>query len=223
MRRIVRWSLTARFVHWIHTISCLLLFYTGLALYIPILNSMAVVFGGIQNSRLVHNYSGFVFISIPVIVALITWGGSVRFLKEVFSWGGRDDTESLKKFPAYFFDANKKMPPQGRLKAIQKFAGWFILISSLLVSISGIVMYFNINLPRNLVQWMYPLHELSMIVLGVFLMVHTYVGTGLFAPYRGIWRAMFWNGKVSEVQAEYHWSKWAEERKVSSEQGGESS
>jgi len=214
MRRIKRQSGTARFIHWVHTISCLLLFYTGLALYIPALNGIAVIFGGLQNSRLVHHYSGFIFVGVPIVMALGNWKGFVNFMKEVFTWEGKDDTDWFKKFPTYLFNAKTKLPPQGRLKSGQKFADWFILGGSLLIALSGIIMYFDTAFPRVLVQWMYPLHELSMIVLGVFLLIHIYMGAGIFQPYRGMWRAMFWDGTVSDKEAEYHWSKWAKETKT---------
>jgi formate dehydrogenase subunit gamma len=213
MRRIQRQSSFARIVHWIHTIATLLLFYTGLALYTQSLNALAVVFGGIQNSRLVHHYSGFVFVGVPIMMGLANWDGLMRFFKEIFSWEGKEDTESLTKFPAYLFDADKEMPSQGRLKGGQKFADWFILGGSLLVSVSGIMIYFGSYISKSVVIWMFPLHELSMIVLGVFLLIHIYLGAGIFEPYRGMWRAMFGDGTVSERDAEYHWSKWAEEQK----------
>lgn len=213
MRRIPRQSTTSRFVHWVHTISCLLLFYTGLTLYVPALNGMAALFGGIQNSRLVHHYSGFVFVGVPIVVALVSWKGFKHFVEELFSWEGDDDTQWLKKFPSYLFNAKTELPPQGRLKSGQKFADWFILGSSLLIALSGAIMYFDGVFPRVMVQWMYPLHELSMIILGVFLLSHIYMGAGIFEPYRGMWRAMFGDGTVSAKQAEYHWPKWAKEKK----------
>ena len=213
MERIQRQSLFARSVHWVHTIATLLLFYTGLALYTQSLNGLAALFGGIQNSRLVHHYSGFIFAGVPVLMGLANWGGLTRFLKETFSWEGKDDTDSLIKFPAYLFKAGKKMPPQGRLKGGQKFADWFILGSSLSIAVSGIMIYFGSNISKALVTWMFPLHELSMIILGVFLLIHIYMGAGIFEPYRGMWRAMFGDGTVSRPDAEYHWSKWAKERK----------
>lgn len=214
MRRIQRQSSSARFIHWVHTISCLLLFYTGLALYVPALNGMSVVFGGLQNSRLVHHYSGFVFVTVPIVMILANWGGFTHFMKEMFTWDGKDDTEFMKKFPVYLFNAKTELPPQGKLKSGQKFADWFILASALLIAISGIIMYFDATFSRILVQWMHPLHELSMIVLGVFLLMHIYMGAGIFEPYRGMARAMFGDGTVSTGQAEYHWKKWAKEIKT---------
>ncbi len=150
---------------------------------------------------------------VPIVMILANWSSFTHFIKEIFTWEGRDDTESLKKFPAYLFNAKTELPPQGKLKGGQKFGDWFILGSSLLIAVSGIVMYFDASFPRALVQWMYPLHELSMIVIGVFLLIHIYLGAGIFEPYRGMGRAMFGDGTVSYNQAEYHWPKWAKEQK----------
>ncbi len=171
-----------------------------------------MVFGGIQNSRLVHHYAGFIFVGVPIVTALANWDGLMRFFGEIFNWEGKDDTEALLKFPAYLFNADKEMPPQGRLKGGQKFGDWLILGSSVLISISGLLIYFGSLISKAVVVWMFPLHELSMIILGVFLLIHIYLGAGIFQPYRGMWRAMFGDGTVSTKQAEYHWSKWAEEQ-----------
>jgi len=211
-RRVIRQSAAARFLHWTHTISCLLLFYTGLALYLPRLNGLAAVFGGLDGSRFAHRVCGVFFIGIPILMIIFNWRGFVNFLKDIFTWE-ENDTTWLLRFPIYLFRAKTKMPPQGRLKSGQKFADWFIIGSSILLILTGIAMAFPANFPKGLVQWCFPLHELGMIILGVFLLGHIYLGLGIFQPYRGAWRYMFGDGTVSEEEAKYHWTRWYEEVK----------
>lgn len=215
MQRIVRNSKLARFVHWIHTISCLLLFYTGVALYIDRLNFLMRLFGGMDGSRLVHRICAAVFIGIPVLGIIFNFKAFSEFMKEVFSWE-EGDTKWLMRFPKYLFKASTPMPPSGKLKAGQKFADWFVLGSAVLISLTGIVMLWPNTFPTALVMWCYPLHVISMIVLGVMLLGHIYLGSGIFQPYRGAIRMMFGDGTVSKEDAEYHWAKWAKE--VESEQ-----
>jgi formate dehydrogenase subunit gamma len=52
-------------------------------------------------------------------------------------------------------------------------------------------------------------------VIAVGLLGHAYLGTGVFQPYRGLWRLMFGNGQVSESDALYHWGYWAEDELAS--------
>lgn len=214
MERIQRQSLFARSIHFIHTISCLLLFYTGISLIIPTFNILAEVFGGIQNSQLVHRISGLVFIGIPIILAIVCWNSFKQYYRELFSWNRKKDREGLRKFPAYFFNPEMELPAHDNRESGNKVISWFIVGSCCLIGLSGTVMYFGSYLSRGLVLWMYPLHELSMIVLGVFLLIHIYIGTGICKPYRGIWRAMFWDGKVNYSLAESHWPKWVKEEKA---------
>lgn len=210
MQRIIRNSKLARFVHWVHTIATLLLFYTGAALYIGRLNFLAGLFGGMDGSRLVHRICAVLFIGIPVLAIITNFKGFAKFMKEIFSWE-EGDTEWLKRFPKYLFKASTPMPPQGKFKAGQKFADWFILGSCVLIALTGIVMLWPGSFPKGLVLWMYPLHVLSMIVMGVMLLGHFYLGAGIFQPYRGVIGMMFGDGTVSKEEAEYHWAKWAKE------------
>jgi len=63
----------------------------------------------------------------------------------------------------------------------------------------------------QIVLWSLLLHDAAMILLGVMLIAHIYIGAGIFQPYRGSGRIMFGDGKISESDALYHWGTWARE------------
>lgn len=211
-KTIVRNSPKSRTVHWFHTISTILLFLTGLALFVPNLNWMAVIFGGFPIARLIHRIAGVVFVGIPLLGILFGFSGFQHFMRELFAPWDDDDKTWLKKFVPYLFNAKIEMPPSGELKSGQRFADWFILVFALLVGLSGILLWGQKYLAVGLIQWMHVVHDVSMIGLGVVLLGHIYLGAGIFQPYRGSMRLMFGDGMIKEADAKYHWRKWADKK-----------
>jgi formate dehydrogenase subunit gamma len=211
MKEIARQSGLARFIHFAHFLATLTLFYTGLALFHPSFRFLADLIGGFGVTRPLHRVAAIIFIGIPLIAIIFNWSSFVNFLRRLFVPFDEDDKEWLRKFPAYLFNAKTKLPPQGKDKSGQRVASWFILGSALLIALTGIVMWANPYMPTWLVRWSYPLHDLSMIVLGVLLLGHAYLGAGIFQPYRGMGRVMFGDGKIAKEEARYHWPKWVDE------------
>ncbi|GAB4276889.1 MAG: cytochrome b/b6 domain-containing protein [Coriobacteriia bacterium] len=211
MRYIQRHSAFARTVHWAHTIACLSLFVTGILLFVPgIASSLSV--GAMQVSRAVHRVAAVIFIGVPVLGIIFSPGGAKRFFAQLFAKWDDDDKEFMRKFLPYLFNPKKvHMPKQHEIKSGQRFADFFILGFALLMAFSGIFMWLAKFMDPGFIRWMYFVHDLSMIGLGVFLAGHIYLGSGIFQPYRGTIRLMFGDGKVSEADAMYHWGHWAEE------------
>jgi formate dehydrogenase subunit gamma len=201
----------ARTVHWVHTISCLSLFVTGILLFTPPLAD-ALSVEAMQISRGVHRIAAILFIVGPVLAIVFSPKGASHFFSTLFSGWDEDDRTFMKRFPAYLFSPKKThMPKQGEIKSGQRFADWFILLFAILIVISGVLMWLAKFMDPGLIRWMYLVHDVSMIGLGVFLAGHIYLGAGIFQPYRGSLRLMFGDGKISEADAMYHWGHWAEE------------
>jgi formate dehydrogenase subunit gamma len=217
MRYIQRHSSMARTVHWAHTISCLSLFVTGILLFVPaVADSLSV--GAMQASRAVHRIAAIVFIAAPILAMVFSPKGASHFFGELFGQWDEDDKTFMKKFVKYLFSPKKThMPKQHELKSGQRFADFFILLFAILIVVSGVLMWLAKYIDPGLVRWMYLVHDVSMIGLGVFLAGHIYLGAGIFQPYRGTLRLMFGDGKVSEADAMYHWGHWAEEELRSGE------
>ncbi len=217
MQYIQRHGKHARTVHWFHTISCISLFITGLFLYVPAFAG-ALSVDTLQVGRLVHRIAAAIFIGIPLIGILVKPSATAHKLKEYVTPWTSEDKEFMKKFLKYMFSPKTThMPKQGRVKSGQKLADGAIIIFSILIAISGAFMWINVSpaldvdFSQGLMRSMYFLHDGSMIVLGVLLIAHIFLGGGIFQPYRGSWRLMFGNGKVSVADAKYHWGFWADE------------
>lgn len=216
MKYIQRQGKHARTVHWFHTISCISLFVTGLFLYVPAFAS-ALSVDTLQVGRLIHRIAAVIFIGVPLLGTLINPKAVAHKFKEYFEAWTPEDKEFMKKFLPYLFAPKKiHMPKQDRYKSGQKVADLMVIIFSTLIAISGAFMWIGVSptldveFSSGLMRFMYFLHDGSMIALGVLLLAHIYVGAGIFQPYRGSWRLMFGNGKISADDAMYHWGFWAE-------------
>ncbi len=210
MQTVQRRSAVARFIHFIHFLSVAFLFYSGLALFHPWFGSWADWVGGFTVTRYAHRIAAIFFIGIPLLGIIFNWKGFAELMRDIFAPWDEDDRKWVRKFLPYLFNAKTKMPPQGKIKSGQRVGDWFVLASSLFLALTGLVMWQYEYFPRVFVRWMYPIHDTSMIVLVVFLLVHIYLGSGLFQPYRGMYRVIFGDGQLAEEKARYHWRKWVE-------------
>ena len=212
MRYIQRQSMYARSLHWIHTIACLSLYVTGLILFIPSL-AAAVGVTTVQGARIIHRVMAAIFIIAPVASVFIQPKGFVHVLKGwFFKWDDKDK-EFMAKFAKYlFFGGKEHMPDQKYMKSGQAVADIPVVLLSIAIALSGIVLVWpDFFGGGSIVRWSLLIHDGVMVLLGVMMIAHIYIGAGIFQPYRGSGRIMFGDGKVSEADALYHWGTWARE------------
>ena len=202
----------ARSLHWIHTIACLSLYVTGLILFIPSL-AAAVGVTTVQGARIIHRVMAAIFIIAPVASVFIQPKGFVHVLKGwFFKWDDKDK-EFMAKFAKYlFFGGKEHMPDQKYMKSGQAVADIPVVLLSIAIALSGIVLVWpDFFGGGSIVRWSLLIHDGVMVLLGVMMIAHIYIGAGIFQPYRGSGRIMFGDGKVSEADALYHWGTWARE------------
>jgi formate dehydrogenase subunit gamma len=211
MKHIQRHSALARSIHWVHVGATLTLFVTGLFIFVPAIGE-AVSADTFTVTRALHRAAAILFIVVPLLGIVFSPGGFRHFAGNLFRSWDADDKEFMKKFIPYLFSPKKThMPKQHELKSGQMFADWFILLFAVGVAVSGLFMWRSETFSAELIRWMYIVHDVSMIGLGVFLLAHAYLGAGIFQPYRGSLRLMFGDGKIAESDARYHWGHWADE------------
>ena len=203
---VVKYAKPVRVLHWIHTVAFVLLFLTGLALFVPQLGFLA------QDSwtRLIHRIAALTFVIAPLIYLPFNWTASWRGIKQAFTWGAAD-MGWLKAAPGYYFLGDEKgMPPQGAMNAGQKLWWLMVIVFGLLFVATGIIMwFFKATAPAALLQWMVFLHDISFIVSGAMLLLHIYLG--VFHPLMTeAWSAMS-GGKISVEYAKAHHGKWYNE------------
>jgi len=207
-----RYRTPTRVLHWVHGGAFVLLFLTGLILFIPGLSVLA------QSgwTRIVHRIAAVLFVAAPLIYIPLSWKASLRGIKDAFSWG-RKDIGWLKAAPSYYFLCDEEnMPPQGHMNTGQKMWWLMVLTFGTLFAITGLIMWLLLakeTAPAAVLQWCVLIHDVSFIAIGCMFFVHIYMSVihPLARPARtGAWSSMV-RGKVSAEYAKSHHGKWYEE------------
>ena len=205
-----RYRRPTRILHWVHVGAFVVLFFTGLILFIPALGFLAED----SWSRILHRLAAAVFIIAPIIYIPLNLRASLTGIKEAFTWGA-EDMEWLKAAPRYYiFCDEKAMPPQGHMNSGQKMWWFMAIVCGLVFLVTGIIMWFFKGAASPvLLQWMVLFHDLAFIAAGCMFLVHIYLSVAhpLMRPLRtGAWSSMA-RGKVSAEYAKTHHAKWYEE------------
>jgi len=209
-QEIERYRKPTRILHWVHAGAFVILFLTGLILFLPPVAILA------QDSwtRLIHRIVAVVFVVAPLIYIPMNWKATWKGVKNAFSWG-IEDIGWLKAAPRYYFLSDEKaMPPQPHMNTGQKMWWFMALVFGIIFVITGAIMWFSkTTAPAALLQWMVFIHDIAFIVTGAMLFVHIYLSVAhpLMRPTRtGAWSSMA-RGKVSVEYAKSHHGKWYNE------------
>ena len=209
-QEVERYRKPTRILHWIHSGAFVVLFLTGLFLFIPGLGILA------QDSwtRVLHRVAALVFIVAPLIYIPMNWKATVRGIKDAFSWG-EADMGWLRAAPRYYFLSDEEaMPPQPHMNTGQKLWWLMVIVFGVIFLITGLIMgAFKTVAPAALLQWMVFIHDVAFIAAGCMFFVHIYLSVihPLMRPLRtGAWSSMA-RGKISAEYAKSHHGKWYEE------------
>jgi len=209
-QEVERYRKPTRVLHWIHSTAFVVLFITGLILFIPQLGFLA------QDSwtRLLHRIAIVFFVGIPIIYLLGNWSASWKGIKDAFTWNS-DDAGWLKAAPRYYFLCDEKaMPPQPHMNTGQKLWWLLVILGGLVFFITGLFMWlFKDVASAGLLQWMTFFHDIAFIATGCMFLVHIYMSVihPLTRPAAtGAWNSMA-RGTVSAEYAKSHHGKWYEE------------
>ena len=183
--------------HWIMAVSCILLIITGYGFLFQ-LKGVYALFGGNYAMKVVHNWSGVVF-----IVSL--FATMFNYLRESLTFDA-DDWAWIKMGGGYLSKSAKKAPPMGKLNTGQKFYYLMILAAGIVIAASGFSIW-QVQGNRALTQVSHLVHNLAFILFVVAVPVHAYLGT-LANP--GTFRIMVY-GTVPIEFARKKYPKWMKE------------
>jgi formate dehydrogenase subunit gamma len=203
MTQIEKYRKPIRILHWIHSGAFVLLFLTGLILFIPGLGFLAED----GYTRIIHRIGAAIFIIIPIIYLIINPAAVWNGLKKAFSWGS-GDIGWLKAAPAYYFLGKEEdMPPQDEMNTGQKLWWLMTIVFGVIFVITGLVMWFaKTTAAPGVLQWMTFVHDVAFIVAGSMFLLHIYLG--VFHPMMNeAWNSMT-GGTISEEYAKKHHAKW---------------
>jgi formate dehydrogenase gamma subunit len=139
--------------HWLLIAAVALLALTGLAqrfYYLDISRWFILALGGIDNARLIHRYTGVVFSAGALLhvaaavagVALWRWEPSMLINKNDFI----DAVRNIK----YYIGMEERQAACGRYNYKQKFEYWGILTGGLLMTATGLALWFPTLVARYL-------------------------------------------------------------------------
>ena len=150
--KIPRFSRTQRIVHWLHSLSFLLLLGTGLSLYLP---PLASIVGNRLLLRQLHIEAAIIFTFGPILCARL---GNCRAIKEDIIetdiWD-KADFQWLRRLGR----KSNRVLETGRFNAGQKLNTIFTLVAGLLFTISGIIIWQSPRFPQWLSENAVFLHD----------------------------------------------------------------
>ena len=179
--------------HWVLAVSFFILTLSGFA-FLFHLEQMTAVFGDFSRMRLIHNWSGILFLASIFLTMFSYLQVSLSFDSDDLGW--------LIKGGGYL---SKKavVPPQDIINTGQKLYYLVFLLISYAISASGLGIWFL----AGAAKWVllsHLIHNISFDLLVIIIPLHIYLGT-LANP--GTFRIMVY-GTVPLEWAKKHHAKW---------------
>jgi formate dehydrogenase subunit gamma len=195
---IPRYAFHERLCHWFSALTYVYCLSTGLAFFTPYLFWIAVALGGGPTSRFWHPIAGLIFFAAAVWMHDI-WRRDMEITSTDRRW--------LDGVKNYITNRDDLVPPQYRFNAGQKLFYWVMFYSTILLLVSGLLMWFPELIPFSY-RWIRPvvvvLHECAaLITIGAFI-IHVYMSLFLVPGSLG---AMM-RGYVPALWAKAHHRLW---------------
>ena len=183
--------------HWLLAASCILLIITGYGFLFQ-LQAVGAAFGGFNSMKVVHNWSGVIFIASLFATMFSYLHESLTFDADDWAW--------IKMGGGYLSRSAKKAPPMGKLNTGQKFYYLAILAAGIVIATSGLSIWLVQGNPA-LTRVSHLAHNLAFILFVTAVPLHAYLGT-LANP--GTIRIMIY-GTVPIEFARKKYPKWMKE------------
>jgi formate dehydrogenase subunit gamma len=201
--QIHRYAFDERLCHWLSSLTYVYCLATGLAFYSPHLYWMAFVLGGGSTSRFWHPIIGVIFVVAALWMHRL-WSRDMTITATDKRW--------LDNVRNYITNHDELVPAQQRFNAGQKLFYWVMFYGTILLVISGLLMWFPEYIPIGL-RWIRPAavltHECAaLIMIGAFI-IHLYMG--LFLVPHSLTAMM--RGYVSVAWARTHHRLWYDQIK----------
>ncbi len=193
-----RFTTFERVLHWTVALSFFILVFTGLGLFAHSFFEYFDFFGGPRQGILFHKWAGIIFLVSSVLLFLVNAKETCRFDKDDLTW--------FTKAGGYL-SRKKQEIPQGKYNAGQKLFGLFSFVATLVMGVTGLVIWDPTAMGRALTQFSLMLHGLFFVLFMMGAVVHIYLGS-IGNP--GTLEGMLW-GQVRKVWAKKHHIKWFKE------------
>ena len=194
---LLRHPVYTRFLHWSVAIFFVLSLLTGFAIYSPwLFRWIAPLFGGGPRTRLLHPWFGLLF-TIFFFFQFLNWMAPMAWQEADRRW--------MRRLRHYATNEDRiEAEDVGFFNGGQKLYFWAIVVSAILFLITGVLMWFDDQVPRWVVAVSYVVHDLAALVMLAGFIIHVYEGT---AHQPGTFRSMI-DGTVTEPWAWTHHPGW---------------
>lgn len=190
-----RFTTADRLLHWTVAIAFFLSLLSGLGLYAHTFFGYFDFFGTPQQGILVHKWAGVIFFVSSVLVLLLHAAETCHF--------DADDRAWMSKLGGYLSRKDDEIP-QGKINAGQKLFNIFLFLATLVMGVTGLIIWDPTSYGRGLTQLSLMLHGLFFTLLIMMAIAHIYLAS-IGNP--GTLEGMLW-GRVKKTWAKKHASKW---------------
>lgn len=193
-----RFNAFDRVVHWVLAVAFFVLVTSGVGLFAHTFFRYFDFFGGPEQGILAHKIAGITFLITSVLLFLSHARDTCRF--------DSDDAKWFKAFGGYLSKEETAIP-QGKFNAGQKLFALFSIVATVILGLTGYVIWDATSMDRSLTQLSLMLHGLFFVLFMMGAVVHIYLAT-IGNP--GTVDGMLW-GHVKRIWAKKHASKWYKE------------
>ena len=162
---VTRFTLHQRMEHLLVMTLFTMLVITGMPQKYPSAGFSGMVvrlLGGIDATRLVHRVCGFAFSFATVLhIALAAWGTLTRRITRMTMVPGRRDLDDAIGTLKYYLGVSKQHPRFDRFDYRQKFEYWGMLAGSLIMVVTGLVLYYPAAVARFLPGQLIPAAKMA--------------------------------------------------------------
>jgi formate dehydrogenase subunit gamma len=168
---------------------------------------------------ILHRILGAIFVIVPLLSWIVKPSNFIHTFKNIFAPWDKDDKDFMKKFVPYLFNPTKNhMPKQQFIKSGQRISDLVMYLFIFAFMITGILMWLGApRISEDVFSIARFIHDLSFFGWLCLMVIHIYLGAGIFQPYRGSARFVFGDGYAKVDDARYHWGHWADKELASGE------
>jgi formate dehydrogenase subunit gamma len=189
------------------------LFLSGLAVLGEGRPTLEALLGGHPAAARWHRWVGFGLLGLASLVAIIRTRTSMWFLAESARFRA-GDLRWFAWYPRFLLKPSRHAPAphDGHFDPGQRVFNLVVVASLLALAATGAVMSFPQRFLPEAFAASLRIHRVVTWVLGIAVAGHLVVASGVLRGYRGVWRAMHWDGRVAAALGHALWPKWAREQ-----------
>ncbi|MBW3603773.1 MAG: formate dehydrogenase subunit gamma, partial [Actinobacteria bacterium] len=191
---IQRYSLFDRILHWAIALSFIYLLLSGLALGYPRMAWLYDVLGGGQTVRWMHPVIGVV-LTVATVIMFVAWVKDMLFSSVDRAW--------VRNLGTYVRSGHVDLDV-GRYNAGQKGYFWFAVLTTVLLLVTGIPLWFPGSFGLGLLQLSRVSHHVLFLLAVAGFIIHVYMSTAMFPGTMGAMTS----GRVPRRWAAFHHPAW---------------